>query len=174
MLAEALRSQGKDVVETREPTQGPWGRKIRAMAQSGERVSPEEELDWFVKDRKEHIEQLIEPSLSSGKVVVQDRYYFSTAAYQGSRGLDVQEILSMHEEFAPAPTRVFLIEIPPAVGLQRVQVSRGETPDAFETLSSLERCGAIFDELQTPGLVRINGELSPEEIHQIILQNLPG
>ncbi|TNE49093.1 MAG: dTMP kinase [Deltaproteobacteria bacterium] len=172
MLAEALRQREREVVETREPTQGPWGKKIRAMAASGQRVSPEEELDWFIQDRKEHIATLITPSLNAGKVVIQDRYYFSTAAYQGSRGLDVQEILTLHESFAPPPDRVFLIEVSPEVGLKRVQVSRGETPDAFETLAGLQRCGEVFDGLQIPGLVRINGELSPNEIHQRILEEV--
>lgn len=169
LLGEALEQRGHTVVQTREPTHGPWGQKIRAMAQSGQRVSPEEELAWFLHDRQEHIQNLILPSLAQGHVVIQDRYYPSTAAYQGSRGLDVDEILQQHQSFAPLPHRVFLLEIPPDEGLRRIQHSRGDTPDAFETLASLERCAAIFHCLEMPGLLRLNGLDTPTSLHHTIL-----
>lgn len=167
-LALFLQSLGYEVVETREPTQGMWGQKIREMARTGQRVSASQELDWFIRDRKEHIEQLILPSLQQGKIVLQDRYYLSTAAYQGSRGIDVQHILDIHQQFAPSPDRIFLLEIPPEEGLSRIQHHRKDIPDAFETLANLQRCAIIFAQLDLPGLIRLNGLLPPEELHQQI------
>ncbi len=160
------------MVQTREPTQGPWGQKIRTMANSGQRVSADEELSWFVKDRKEHISQLIQPALQQNHIVIQDRYYLSTAAYQGSRGLDVQQIIDSHQEFAPLPHRTFLLDIPAEIGLQRVQHSRGETPDAFETLTSLQACADVFHQLDYPGLIQLDGQLPATTLHEIILREV--
>src|SRR5688572_12815800 len=56
-LAEWFREQGREVIASREPTDGPWGAKIRATAATG-RLSPEEELDYFLRDRREHVERL--------------------------------------------------------------------------------------------------------------------
>src|SRR5690348_11605062 len=81
-IAAALRERGYEVVTTKEPTDNKWGKILRNSASTG-RLSAEEELETFIKDRKEHVEILIRPSLDAGKVVITDRYYFSTAAYQG-------------------------------------------------------------------------------------------
>src|SRR5262245_41663250 len=83
-LVARLYAHGFDVLRTREPTGGPWGQKLRASMTQG-RLSPKEELRAFVEDRREHVEQEIRPALADGRVVVIDRYYFSTAAYQGAR-----------------------------------------------------------------------------------------
>src|SRR6266550_1777 len=91
-LAEYCAGRGLAVVVSKEPTDGPWGRKLRESAQSG-RLSLEEELELFLKDRAEHVKGLILPALSEGKVVLLDRYYLSTAAYQGARGADPVRIL---------------------------------------------------------------------------------
>ena len=63
--------------------------------------------------------------LRAGKVVLLDRYYFSTAAYQGSRGLDWREILRRNEEFAPEPDVLLILELDPRQSLGRIQ-GRGD------------------------------------------------
>lgn len=171
-LADFLNNLGYVVVQTQEPTHGPWGQKIRSMAQSGQRASATQELEWFVQDRKEHIQQLILPALQQGKIVIQDRYYLSTAAYQGSRGIDVAHILQLHQTFAPPPDRTFLLQIPPEEGLLRIQHGRKQTLDAFETLANLQQCASIFDHVEMPGLVRLNGQMPPEQLHQLIIAEL--
>ena len=64
-----------------------WGRKIRESATTG-RMTLADELEAFVQDRQQHIRELILPSLQAGKVVILDRYFYSTIAYQGARGAD--------------------------------------------------------------------------------------
>ena len=86
-LATYFSALGWEVVLSREPTDGPWGKKLRESATTG-RLEPEQELEYFLLDRKEHVENLILPSLKDDKVVILDRYYFSTMAYQGCRGFD--------------------------------------------------------------------------------------
>jgi len=168
-LAVALRNRGYKVIETREPTDGPWGKKIRELARAGKRTPPKEELELFVRDRKEHIKKLILPSLELGKIIIQDRYYFSSTAYQGSRGLDPQKILESHRAFAPQPTRTFLLGITAEEGLKRIRTSRSLPPDAFEKLNNLQKCVALFNDMEDPSLIRIDGTLPPEELHRQIL-----
>ena len=101
-LAEWFRSRGREVVLSREPTDGPWGKKLRESATTG-RLSAEEELECFLNDRREHVEMSIKPALAEGKVVILDRYYFSTMAYQGARGFDPVEIRRRNEAFGRSP-----------------------------------------------------------------------
>ena len=82
--AERLCARGLDVVERREPTDGEFGRKIRAMARSGVAVAPETELEWFFADRREHMDDVVGPALAAGRIVLSDRSYISTVAYQGA------------------------------------------------------------------------------------------
>jgi dTMP kinase len=141
-LAEWFREQGREVIASREPTDGPWGTKIRATAATG-RLSPEEELDYFLRDRREHVEQLISPALAAGKVVILDRYYFSTMAYQGSRGVDPAEIRRQNEAFAPVPDLLFILDLDVDTALTRIGV-RGDTANEFEKHESLSKCREVF------------------------------
>ncbi|HRZ34937.1 MAG TPA: dTMP kinase, partial [Candidatus Paceibacterota bacterium] len=86
-VAAVLLARGLDVVLTREPTRGPWGQLLRESAAKG-RLSPADELKAFIEDRKQHVAELIRPSLEAGRIVITDRYYFSTVAYQGARGFN--------------------------------------------------------------------------------------
>jgi dTMP kinase len=141
-LAEWFREQGREVVASREPTDGPWGTKIRATAATG-RLSPAEELDYFLRDRREHVEQLITPALAAGKVVILDRYYFSTMAYQGSRGVDPVEIRRQNEVFAPVPDLLFILDVDVDTALTRIG-GRGDTANEFEKHESLAKCREVF------------------------------
>ena len=123
-------------------------------------VSTATELEWFLADRRQDVEQNIRPALAGGQVVVLDRYYFSTMAYQGALGCDPALIQRRNEAFAPPPDLLFLLDIAPAQGLQRVH--RHRQPDAFERLEYLERVAALFAEMQFPYLRRLPAILAPE------------
>jgi dTMP kinase len=167
-LARALREAGHEVIATREPTDGPDGRRIRAMARSGEAVAPEQELRWFVEDRRAHVAEVIGPALASGRLVLTDRYYLSTVAYQGARGLDPEAILRDSEAEFPLPDLAIVLEIDPAVALERVG-GRGEPLDAaFEDLGFLERVAARYRALDRPYLARIDARGSEAEVHAAV------
>ena len=83
LLAEYLREKGFAVIETREPTDGQFGQQIRALYTNRNCVSPEQELELFLADRREHVQNVLAPALQEGKIVLCDRYFLSTAAYQG-------------------------------------------------------------------------------------------
>ncbi len=168
--AEALRSRGTEPVVTREPTGGRWGLKIRAMAQSGERVSPATELEWFFEDRREHMREIVGPALEKGRIVLSDRSYISTVAYQGARGLDVEKILSDSEAEFNRPDLILLFEISAKEGLARVNARGGKREPVFENLPFLERAAEIFGTLEVAGLARIDAARSEDEIAPDVLR----
>jgi dTMP kinase len=126
------------------------------MARSGARVAPEEELAWFVADRREHVEREIEPALAAGRIVLSDRYFLSTVAYQGARGLDPERLLADAEADFPLPDLALVLEIPPSAGLARVGARGGVAEPAFEDAAFLAAVAAIFRDLARPYLAHVD------------------
>jgi dTMP kinase len=167
-LAEWFRSRGREVVLSREPTNGPWGKKLRESATTG-RLSAEEELEFFLNDRREHVEMSIKPALAEGKVVILDRYYFSTMAYQGARGFDPAEIRRRNEAFAPQPDLLLILELSVESAHGRIG-ARGDTANEFEQRDTLSRCSEIFLSLRDePFACVIDAEPSLNEVTADIL-----
>src|SRR5688572_4968045 len=152
-LGEWLARQGREIVLSYEPTTGPWGKKVRESAATG-RLSPEDELQYFLNDRRQHVEELIAPSLAAGKVVILDRYYFSTMAYQGARGFDPIEIRQKNEAFAPVPDLLLIMDLDVDSALERIGI-RGDTANEFEKRDNLERCREIFLSLRNEPFARV-------------------
>jgi dTMP kinase len=162
-LADWFRTQGREVVLSREPTDGPWGAKVRESAATG-RLAPEEELEYFLNDRRQHVEELIKPSLAGGKVVILDRYYFSTMAYQGARGFDPANIREKNEAFAPLPDLLLILDLDVDQALARIGV-RGDTANEFEKRENLEYCRKVFLSLADEPFTRvIPTSGSPDEV----------
>lgn len=146
MLADALAAAGETVVASKEPTDGIWGRKIRESAQSG-RMNLDQELEAFIEDRKEHVAKLIQPALARGEVVILDRYFYSTIAYQGSRGANYIEIANKMRSLFPIPDIVLLYDIAPEISLNRIAHTRGDIPNHFEKIDSLREVRTVFGAL---------------------------
>lgn len=172
-LAQVLRERGREVVETREPTDGEWGTRIRELARSSQRVAPEEELRWFVEDRREHVARVIEPALARGRTVVCDRYFLSSVAYQGARGLDWEAILAESELAFPPPDRALVFELSPELALERVR-ARGGPTDAFERLEYLHRVATIFAAIERPYVRRLDASAPEDEVREAALAALEG
>jgi dTMP kinase len=171
LLAEALKQRGFAVVLTREPSSGEAGAQLRRYLEGPARYrSPEEELALFMADRREHVARLIEPALAAGQVVVTDRYYHSSVAYQGALGLDPARILADNEAFAPRPHLVFILTLPPDVAVARLSRSAGRFRQLTETLDYLERVAAIYASLGGPHIHRVNGAAPQATIHTELLQ----
>lgn len=167
LLAEYLRNRGLVVVQTREPTDGPYGQQIRALYRHRDQASPEQELELFLQDRRQHVDMVIEPSLAQGKVVLTDRYYFSTAAYQGAAGCDPQQIFARHD-FAPEPDLVLLLTQTPEDSLARIREKRGEVPNDFEQQDQLEKVAALFASFHHDCIVRIHAVRAIAEVQEAI------
>lgn len=180
LLARILREKGLPVIETREPTMGRYGRRIRELYNNRNQVSRKEELELFLADRREHVENLLLPALDEGKIVLCDRYFLSTAAYQGSNdgaagrsacpeaGFSPAEIIAQNS-FAPTPDLALLFCVSPQVGIERITASRGDTPNDFEHETALQKVAAVFDSLNLPYIHRIDASGSIESVHQSVM-----
>ncbi len=122
LLAEWLRSEGREVVVTFEPGEGPVGRQIRAilLSRQTQDLSPRAEALLFAADKAQHVHSVIRPALDRGAIVVSDRYVDSTLAYQGAgRTLDTDEIerINWWATGDLRPDLVVLLDLDPERGL---------------------------------------------------------
>lgn len=171
LLAEALKRRGVPVVLTREPSSGPAGQRLRHyLAGPARHLSPAAELALFVADRREHVAQVIKPALAAGRLVITDRYYYSSVAYQGALGLDPARILAANETFAPRPHLVFILTLPPALAVARLSRSRGQLRQVSEGLDYLEQVAAIYACLTEPHIHRVDAAAFPEAVHAHLLK----
>jgi dTMP kinase len=166
-LLRRLRRRGRKAAFFREPTRGRWGREIKRLAVRAGSLTPEEELDLFVKDRRENVEKNLRPALAAGKVVVLDRYYFSTIAYQGAKGLDTGRIRRLNESFAVEPDLVIVLDVEAAAGLARI-AGRKTRDELFEREDYLERVARLFRGFEGPRIVHIDGRGDPRAIGKAI------
>jgi dTMP kinase len=149
-LARKLQSDGYDVTHLREPTnESPWGKEMRERSPRGE-LTPEEELELFIKDREWHIANRIIPALNEGKVILMDRYFFATGAYQSAvMDLPWKEILRRNREgiSAPEPDIVFILDVPAEIGLERATERTGKANLQFEKLDRLVKVRQAYLEI---------------------------
>ena len=162
-LAAWLEQRGHRVVSTREPTDGPFGRRYRAWARGEFEATPEQVLELFLEDRREHVKSVVLPALERGELVVCDRYKHSTLAYQAAQGLDRARLREIFDtpEF-PAPDLVLWLRVPVATALARMGASAKER---FERAEFLERVDAEYAHL---GLEPIDAARSADEVEQTI------
>ena len=169
MLSELLSKKQISNIVFAEPTKGKWGMKIRKLLSEGRKgISPNDELEWFINDRKEDVEINIQPALNAGKVVLMDRYYFSTAAYQGALGFDPQKIKADNENFAPPPDRVLIFHNSPEKSLERIESAR-EEKSAFERSDYLMNVQKIFKSFTGSRIRFISSDATLEEVHEQVL-----
>ena len=154
-----LKDKGHDCVITREPGGTRIGEKIRAILLDpmSKDMDPLAELLLYTADRAQHIKEFILPLLSDGKMVLCDRYYDATMAYQGfARGLDIGLIEKMHKLLFEnlKPDITLLLDLPPEIGLARAwkQIETGtrtgeETRFEEETLSFHKKVRSGYLEL---------------------------
>ncbi len=142
-LARALRTKGFKVFTTFEPTLGAWGQKIRHHLQRGSKISPKALAELFLRDRIDHVTKIIIPKLSQGNIILCDRYYLSTLAYQGAAGLEIETLKLQNETWAPVPDIVLYLDIAPEKGIERLDQER----EIFENLAFLKRVKEIYEKL---------------------------
>jgi dTMP kinase len=164
-LAATLARMGRRVLFTQEPTCGPAGRRLRDYLAGKERyLTAAEELNLFQADRREHVADTIRPALSHGWIVITDRYYYSSAAYQGALGLDPQAILAASEAFAPPPALMVIFNLPLQVALARRQGAHGGEVQVTEAPAYLEKVAALYDTFKGPHIKRLDAAAPASEV----------
>ncbi|MBM4015568.1 MAG: dTMP kinase [Planctomycetes bacterium] len=165
-LAAALRDAGRRVVETREPWTSPAGQELRRVLAAKERTTTgTQELELFHADRAAHVAAVVAPALARGDWVVQDRTFWSTAAYQGARGIDVAAILARSAAIAPMPDLTVLLQLSPEAALERIAANRAGT-SSFEKLGDLRAVAKVYGELAAahPEFERIDAAAPLEQV----------
>jgi len=163
-VGDALRANGRDVLETREPGGTALGERIRAIFLDPQlQVAPLAEALLLCASRQHLITEVIEPSLRAGQTVLCDRFVDSTLAYQGyGRGLDLSMLrqLSDASTGARTPELTFFVDIP--VELSRARVAARERDDG-RPKDRLDREADAFHERVRGGYIKL-AEASPQRI----------
>ena len=163
-LMNKFEENNEKTIILKEPTNGKHGKKLWEMLGGKIEATTEQILDLFVMDRKEHVKEKINPALNEGKIVLMDRYYYSTMAYQAAAGIDINRIRK-DNEFAPKPDIVLIFDLPADLAMKRV---RGHSvADVFEKEEHLEKVREAYLNLKSDPLVRIiDSTRTPEQIFE--------
>lgn len=138
LLKDFLAGKGFEVVLTKEPTKDSQAsREIRETLDKKIEITPQKLQELFTQDRREHLLNLIMPALKEGKMVISDRYFFSTFAYGVSSGLELDWLIKINDEFL-VPDLTFILKAKPETCVARIE-KRGSAKTLFEETKKLER-----------------------------------
>ena len=167
LLVRKLRKIGWDAVYTAEPSRGKIGQFIKKYCLHGEkRTFPIVEALLFAADRFEHVEREVIPALNEGKIVVSDRYVYSSLAYQGATGLDLKWI-EMINEHAIRPDLAIFVDVEPEAVIKRLKQKKS----VMENLETQRKVREVYVKFVEKGeLVRIDGNKSTEEVADDVLK----
>lgn len=162
LLAARLTAAGFSVRALREPGGTSVGEAVRAVLLDPEHdgIDPRAELLLYEAARAQLVAEVIEPALDAGEVVICDRFFDSTTAYQGyGRGLPLDEVraLNMSATGGLVPDRTLVLDVDPAVGLIRATVGGADR---------LEREDGAFHERVRAGFLAIASD-EPERVRVI-------
>jgi dTMP kinase len=138
LLEAYLETKEIEFVATREPGGTVLGEQLRAIVLHGDKISPWAEVAVFAAARAELVEEVIEPALERGAIVISDRFVDSSLVYQGvARGLGIEEVLqlNLHATKGLLPDRTFLLLVDQQLSETRV----GEERDRMERESAAFR-----------------------------------
>ncbi len=177
LLANALRELGHEVLLTREPGGPVISEVIRKILLDPQyfEMLPETEMLLYMASRSQHTGEWILPALKEGKIVISDRYYDSTIAYQGAaRDLDysIIETITHFATYNTDPDLTFLIDIPVEVGMKRIKsrkLDRLELEDVDFHVKVREQYLFIATKYHSRYIV-IDGDDLVDSIHQKILE----
>ena len=165
-LCRWLDEEGHDIEMSFAPTKRAHGQALRDAWASGERLPVEEEMALFDADRKEHVNELIQPALDRGAIVLLDRYYYSSAVYQGTReGQTPEAVLRHYEEFCPRADLMLLYDLFVDVALERIRYSRSNL-DAMEEAENLKLVRHTYMRLDRPEIKIVDASKSSDEVSE--------
>ena len=164
MLAKNL-AKNHTVLLTAEPSRGKIGTFIRqGCLYEKKRLPTEAEALLFAADRIEHMQDELEPALSEGKIVICDRYIFSSLAYQGSAGLSLKWIETINAR-ALEPDFSIFIDVPPQLVLERLQRKKS----VMENLETQAKVREVYLQFVEKGdLILVDGDKSKDVVAEAL------
>jgi dTMP kinase len=178
-LVEHLRAEGRKAYATREPSDGPVGRLIREMLTGNHALAEGEKLSQgtfgllFAADRLDHMQREVEPQIQAGSLVVSDRWYHSSLAYQGT-GAD-RDWITMLNSRARKPELTIFLQVRPEVAAERRAAAK-RTQELFEDLRMQQEVDAGYKatiaELKAQGerIEIIDGEQTEDQVFAAIVR----
>ena len=172
-IAARLKARGKEVLVTHEPTDNPIGRVVREVLQKKISTTPEALALLFSSDRDDHLfnkEYGIIGEIERGKVIITDRYMYSSVAYQGVE-CDPNFVKAINSRF-PHPSHLVFVDTPPEVCIERIE-SRGNEKELFEKLDFLTKVrenylGQFSSLPKEVNFLTVDGRKKMEEIEEEI------
>ncbi|MBI2564362.1 dTMP kinase [Candidatus Woesearchaeota archaeon] len=174
LLANWLFDNNKyfTIILTREPDNTVYTREIRRILKESKdpKENAEQLAELFVEDRKEHCSNLIAPALHHGRIIVSDRYKYSTLAYQQTQGIFLQKLIDMHKGLI-VPNIVFILDIPAEIALQRIAKDSGrEYKEVFEKIEFQKQLRENYLKLQSQlpeeNILIIDANRLVQEVHE--------
>lgn len=178
LLKEFFEKKAQKAFFTKEPGSSEVGKKIRSVLLNKEnKIFPQTEIFLIFADRVQHVQEIIKPNLNEGKIVISDRYFDSSIAYQGQReGVDKTEIYELINMLdLPTPDITFLLDLPVDVGLKRAKNRASLDRFESEEISFHEGVRQNYLDLQEQNLeriVKIDALQTPDEIFSNILKKI--
>ena len=168
-LVRNLQSKGFDAIYTTEPSRGKLGKFIREIIlERKKRVPRVVEAILFAVDRVEHLEKDVKPTLNEGKIVVSDRCVYSSLAYQGAAGLDLEWIKKINR-LALSSDLAFYISVSPEVVINRIHRKKS----VMERLDTQRKVEEIYLKFVNKGELKvISGDRRKSEVEHDILGNV--
>ena len=156
---------------TAEPSRGKIGTFIReSCLYEQERLPTEAEALLFAADRIEHMQTELKPALDEGRLVICDRYIYSSLAYQGSAGLSLDWIKTINAR-ALQPDICIFIDVPPEKVIERLQRKKS----VMETLETQQKVREVYMKYVEKGeLVRVDGDKEKEQVAEDLYKTVSG
>lgn len=175
LLKNFLIKKRFKVILTKEPTvDSEAGKIIQEVLNKKFEMAGSQLQEFFARDRKEHLENLILPALKKGKIVISDRYFFSSFAYGKSDDTSLKWLIKINNQFL-LPDITFLLKVSPEVCLERIKKrNEGKKRTLFEEKKKLSKVWDVYQTLpkRFENIFVIDGEKSiveaSEEIKKII------
>ena len=180
MLHNYLFSKNKRfrILTTREPTNGEYGKQIRDIL--GREKDPKSNsrklAELFVKDRNQHLNGTIEPFLAASNehelnIVLCDRYYYSTIAFQGAQGLGIKELVDMSKCFMK-PDLTFILDVDPKLALKRIKSRKKEKFEQLEFMKTIRENFLRLPKLLDDKIIIIDSSKSLESVFDKVKKDI--
>ena len=179
LLGSYISSNNKDcnVLTTREPTDGKYGKEIRTILANEEdpKINGRKLLELFIKDREDHLKKEIIPFLNKTdkekNIAICDRYYYSTIAFQATQGLDIKMLIEVNKVFLK-PDLALILDINPETALERIKIRKKEKFEQLEFMKNLRRRFLEMQKLLNDNIKVIDASKSKEEVFEDIRQQV--
>ena len=170
LLYKYFKERERKIIKFREPSDSKWGKKIREKAKYSNGLTPEEQYNLFLKDREYNFKNNLLPYLKKGYIVILDRYYHSTYAYQGAFGLDKRKILRENLRICSPPEMLFILDLPVNEAWKRIS---GRKKDSlFESIEFLKEVRENYYDFWGNDVHYISADQPPNSILRFISKKI--